>query len=523
MMDRNPIKLSDLTKQIEVVLQASFGSTSYWILAEISGHKFYPKNDRHYFEFIEKVEDINEPVAKVTGVAWSNGSRQIRIFESSTGQQFTNGLQVLVQVKIEYKSAYGFKLILVDIDPSFTLGNLEKKRRETLIKLVNENPTVIQLINEEYVTKNKNLKFSKALQRIALIGSPNSEGYTDFHHTIRANSFNYKFTIDVYQSSVQGADVEKELVSKLIAIYRSAIKYDCVVIIRGGGAKTDFVVFDNYLLALAVARFPFPIITGIGHHKDVSIVDLMAHTSTKTPTKAAEFIVALNRQFEDELMEMQKGIIIKVQQLVYSYRQLLSNTNLSLLNNSKKLVVERKEWISRFNQVIVNGSVNCINSHSKELQTVKHSIRNNSLSIIYTFNGSLSIVNHSIINSSRTMLFTRRSNLNNLSGQLLIKPRIIAAKKLADLKNVIENISIYSKKYLVNKKGYLGHYDSVIKLLSPDNILKRGFAIIYKEGKVMVNSKNINSGDNITIELYNSEITTLVKSKKEIDGREIKL
>ncbi len=519
-MERNPIKLSDLTKQIEGVIKTSFGSTGYWILAEISGHKFYPNKDRHYFEFIEKSEEINEPVAKVTGVAWSSGAQQIKTFEASTGQQFTNGIQVLVQVKVEFKSAYGFKLILIDIDPSFTLGNLERKRRETLSRLVNENPTVIQLVHEEYITKNKKINFSKALQRIALIGSPNSEGYTDFYHTIRANSFHYKFTIDVYQSSVQGANVEKELVAKLIAIYHSAINYDCIVIIRGGGAKTDFVVFDNYLLALAVAKFPIPIITGIGHHKDVSIVDLMAHTSTKTPTKAAEFIVALNRQFEDDLIEMQKGIIIKIQQLVNSYRQLLGNTNLSLMNKSKKIVVERKEWISRFTQVIVNGSVTCINSKSKELQNVNHSIRNNSLSIIYTFNGSLSIVNHSIINSSREMLYSKRSNFNNLSGQLIIKPRIIAVKKLADLNNLTENISIYTKNYLVNKKGYMGHYDSVIKLLSPDNILKRGFAIIHKDEKIIINSKNINSGDYIKIELYNSEITTVVKSKKETNGRE---
>lgn len=497
MSDKNPIKLSDLTKQIEVVLKASFGMSSYWIIAEISGHKFYANKDRHYFEFIEKSEEINEPIAKVTGVAWSNGARQIAFFENTTGQKFTNGLQVLVQVRVEFKSAYGFKLILVDIDPSFTLGNLERKRRETLLKLVNENPAFIQIINEEYITKNKKLNFSKALQNIALIGSPNSEGYADFYHTIRSNSFKYKFTIDVYQSSVQGAEVEKELVGKLISIFQSNKKYDCVVIIRGGGAKTDFVVFDNYLLARAVAKFPIPIITGIGHHKDVSIVDMMAHTSTKTPTKAAEFIVAINRQFEDGLTEMQKGIIIKVQQLVYSYRQLIGNTNLSLINNSKKIVVTRKEWVSRFNQVIVNGSVYCLNKLSKDLQNV----------------------NHSIVNSSRKLVFSRKTNLTNLTSQLLIKPQIITGKKASEMKSVIENIATFSKIYLKNMRGYMGHYDSVVKLLSPDNILKRGFAILHKDGKLLINSKEIHDGDDLIVELYNSKITTIVKSKQEIDGR----
>ena len=257
------IKLSELTKKIADIINQSFGTASHWIVAEISSHKFYENQDRHYFEFIEKVEGANDPIAKVRGVSWFGGSQNIKVFEKETGQKFTNGVQVLVNVKVEFHQAYGFSLVLIDIDQSFILGNLEKQRRNTLLRLVAENPDSIQKVGEEYVTKNKKVKLPVVIQKIAIIGSPNSEGYTDFTHTVNNNQFNYKFSIDIYQSSVQGAASEKELINKLIAIFNSGIKYDCAVIIRGGGSKTDFIVFDSYGLSRAIARFPIPVIAGI--------------------------------------------------------------------------------------------------------------------------------------------------------------------------------------------------------------------------------------------------------------------
>ena len=130
------IKLSELTKKVEDVIKQTIGSELHWIIAEISSHKFYPNQDRHYFEFIEKVDGKNEPIAKVRGVSWFEGSQHIKLFESSTGQKFTNGLQVLVKVRVEFHSSFGFSLVVLDIDQSFTLGNLEKQKRETLLKLV---------------------------------------------------------------------------------------------------------------------------------------------------------------------------------------------------------------------------------------------------------------------------------------------------------------------------------------------------------------------------------------------------
>lgn len=470
------IKLSELTKEVENVIKNSIGAKYYWIVAEISGHKFYPNQDRHYFDFIEKVEGSENLLAKVSGKSWTEGSRTIKIFENETGQKFSNGLQVLVKVKLEYHSLYGFSLILYDIDQSFTLGNIEKQRRETLTRLVTENVGYVEKVGEEYITKNKKIRFNAVLQNIAIIGSPNSEGYTDFTHTINNNQFGYKFSIDIYQSSVQGTDAGNEMVKKLVAIYESNKAYDCVVIIRGGGAKTDFLAFDTYSLSRAVARFPVPVITGIGHHKDVSIVDLMVHTSTKTPTKAAEFIISHCREFEESVLTFQKAVIIKSQQMLSHAKQSINSQNIVIINKSRTFTADYKEKLNSLNQIVIN--------------------------------------------KTKTILYNRQTNLVSLLNQMLSKPQMITSNKLTDLNNVMNNLRIFSNKYLINTRGYLNHYVSVVRIMSPESIMKRGFAFISQNGRILKNGEAVKADQELTVNMIDYIINTKVITKTKKDGSE---
>lgn len=473
MGDILPIKLSDLTREIREVIKHSFDDT-YWIIAEVSGHKFYPNNDRHYFELIEKEEGANEPIAKVSGRAWREGSETIKIFEDATGQVFTTGLQVLIKVKLEFHPAHGFALILLDIDQSFTLGNLEKQRRLTLQKLLEENPDAIEKIGEEYITRNKKTKLPAVIQHIAIIGSPNSEGYIDFTHTLQNNQYSYTFNIDIYQSSVQGQFAEKELVTKLIDVHQSEIKYDAVVMIRGGGAKTDFLVFDTYQLARAAARFPIPIITGIGHHKDVSIVDMMVNTSVKTPTKAAEFIIAHNRKFEERVSVLQRNIIIRTQQLLKENFEEINQLHSGLINNTRSLLEENKENLGEVRYVLTNKTVELINDSHQNLQRIVSNIRSGS--------------------------------------------KIGLAKKDQVLTNIKDIIKTGAIRTLKNKNNTLAHHQALIKLIDPKNLLKKGFAIIRKDEKIIIEGKSVTKGETLSIEMYDNIIITEVKSIKTHEG-----
>lgn len=468
------ISLSELANKIGAVIKSSFINDSYWVVAEISGHKFYPKDDRHYFEFIEKPDKNADPVAKLKGIAWKSGSQHILAFEKGTGQKFTNGIQVLAKVKVEFHNNFGLSLVVVDIDLAFTLGNIEKQRRNTILRLLAENPDSIVQIGEEFQTTNKKIKFNLAIQNIAVIGSPNSEGHTDFTHTLLSNQYHYQFAVDIFHTSVQGADAEDEIVNSLIAIYNSKKKYDAIVIIRGGGAKSDFLVFDSYKISRAAARFPIPIITGIGHHKDVSIVDLMVHTSTKTPTKAAEFIISHNKVFEDNILALQKGVVLKTQQILSKNLQQINLTNITIINKSKNYISNFKDSLNNYNQIVIN--------------------------------------------KTKTIIYKTQNGLMSLMNQLLSKPKIITSGRQSELNNLIGNLKTFTRKYFFNQTGYVRHFETVVKIMSFESILRRGFAVISQKGKIIKSAENIETGSDITITMEDYKLDSKVIKKNKING-----
>lgn len=472
------IKLSELNSIISDTIKNKFNALKFWVIADITNHSFKLETKIHYFELVEKDPNSNNFIAKIAGKAWGMGSISISDFEKNTGQKFTNNINVLVYVAVEYHTVYGLSVNVLDVDTNFTLGLLQQQREATLAKLVQDNSFIVKH-GEGYYTKNKKLVLKAVLQKIALISSVNSAGSEDFKHSLINNAFGYKFIIDDYFAIVQGENNHKQFFDKLIEVYNSGIDYDAVVITRGGGAQTDFLLFDNYNIARAVAKFPIPIITGIGHQKNITIVDLMAHTETKTPTKAAEFIIAHNKSFEDKLLLLQKHILIKSQQLFSSNFQRLASLNSNIVNNTRANISERKDELVSTNQLIIN--------------------------------------------TTKSILFSRKTNLVNTSTQILTKPKIILYNRINDIKNTVNNLKSFNSIYQKNKRGYLGHYVSIIKMMSPDNILKKGYAIVKVNNKITSNPNNIIIGNDIDIILSNKLIKSTVKQKIDIDGTEFNL
>jgi len=265
----------------------------------------------------------------------------------------------------------------------------------------------------------------------------------------------------------------------MIEIYNSKRKYDAVVIIRGGGAQTDFLIFDNYNTGLVVAKFPIPIITGIGHQKNETVADLMAHTSTKTPTQAAEFIINHNRAFEDKVLNFQKSIVIKSQQLISINFQRLTSLNTLVVNKTRSLINDYKDNLIRANQITIN--------------------------------------------KSKSILFKKTSQLNSASTSIITKPRILTANKLNDISNLNKNIKSFTIKYSQSQRAYLGHYVSVIRMMSPNNILKKGFAIVKKEGAVTSNANLFHLGSELEVILSSKSIKSTVKSNTDYNGNEFNI
>ena len=202
-------------------------------------------------------------------------------FEESTGQRFGNGIKVLVEVSVQFHELYGYSLIVHNIDPTYTVGDMARRRMEI----------IRQLEEEGVLMLNKELPMAMLPQRIAVISSATAAGYEDFCNQLEINAYGFAFRTELFAAAMQAANVEQSILNALHQIYDRVDEFDVVVIIRGGGATSDLSCFDSYMLAAACAQFELPIIVGIGHERDETVLDAVAHTRVKTPTAAAEFLI----------------------------------------------------------------------------------------------------------------------------------------------------------------------------------------------------------------------------------------
>lgn len=290
----------------------------YWVQAELSDVR--TNSTGHcYLEFIQKDPRSNNLIAKARGTIWANVYRLLKpYFEESTGQAFVSGIKVLVQVTVSFHELYGYSLTVQDIDPTYTLGDMAHRRREILK----------QLEEEGVLTLNKELEMPVLPQRIAVVSSPTAAGYGDFCHQLKNNSRGFFFHTELFPALMQGDRVEESVLSALDAILNRQEDFDAVVIIRGGGATSDLSGFDTYLLAAACAQFPLPIITGIGHERDDTVLDSVAHTRVKTPTAAAEYLINCMDLAADELEVLISQLHESVRsRLTEEHRKLISYRN----------------------------------------------------------------------------------------------------------------------------------------------------------------------------------------------------
>jgi exodeoxyribonuclease VII large subunit len=369
------LQLSELSFQIEAALKDRFVGKYYWVVAEVTGHKFQPAKGFHYFDLVEKQPGSTGLKARISAVAWTGGGRQIAEFEKTTGQRFTDGLQVLIKVSVEFNAVYGLKLTLLDIDAGFTIGQLEQQKQATLQRLVTECSSFIRKVGDHYITTNKQLKLPMVLQRIAVVTAQTSAGYQDFHHTLLNNQYGYQFWVDTYFTTVQGETNASQIKEKLLEVFTSGQSYDAVVIIRGGGSPTDFLVFDTFVMGQVTAKFPIPIITGIGHQHNETIVDLMAHTPLKTPTKVAEFLIAHNRAFEDRIGLLQHKLLVKVQQWVADKKSELVITERQLLQEAQSSLHSYRRRLDAISSELTIKPAILFNSLRKDLLNINHQLQ----------------------------------------------------------------------------------------------------------------------------------------------------
>ena len=274
------LTLYELNGLVRGVLEQTLPD-EYWLQAELSEVR-EAYNGHCYLEFVQKGLGGRSLVAKARGVVWAGVYLRLKpMFEREAGRPLSPGLKVLVRVAVTFHELYGYSLTVRDIDPAYTLGDMARQRREILARLEADG-----ILND-----NKDLPLPVLMNRIAVISSATAAGFGDFCNQLLRNDYRLRFDVRLFPAVMQGERVEESVLAALDAIMAEADRWDAVVIIRGGGATSDLSGFDTYLLAAACAQFPLPVITGIGHERDDTVLDLVAHTRLKTPTAAAAFLV----------------------------------------------------------------------------------------------------------------------------------------------------------------------------------------------------------------------------------------
>ena len=278
---RGSISLYELNLRVRSVLEDTL-CEPVWIQAELSS--VATRGPHCYLEFVQKAESGNTFIAKARGQIWGGKWALIRpYFEQTTGQPLSPGMQVMVQVEVTFHEIYGYALNVIDINPTYTLGDIARRRQEILR----------QLEEEGVIDLNKELELPVPVQRIAVISAEGAAGWGDFQHQLLNNEYGLAYRVQLFPAVMQGERVEPTIIEALNRIAAETDRWDVVVIIRGGGATSDLTGFDTLALAENVAQFPLPVITGIGHERDDTVLDLVSHTRVKTPTAAAEFLIHL--------------------------------------------------------------------------------------------------------------------------------------------------------------------------------------------------------------------------------------
>ena len=305
--------LSEFNARIEQVLNNDARLRSQWVIAETSDLRLN-RSGHCYTELIEK-DDQGTTIAKVGAAIWaSNYGSLYHKFLKATGQVLTTGMKVLVNVTATFHRLYGIKVIINDIDPSYTMGDMERQRQEIINRL--KEAGVFEM--------NKQLPWPDVPQRVAIVSAAGAAGYGDFMNQLGHNSYGLQFYTCLFPAVMQGAQTVPTVLASLDRINRHIDLFDCVVIIRGGGATSELNSFDNYDLANEVAQFPIPVIVGIGHERDVTVLDYVAAMSVKTPTAAAEWLIQRGTNALAHLDELQDAVVNAVRDTVAEAREHLA-------------------------------------------------------------------------------------------------------------------------------------------------------------------------------------------------------
>jgi exodeoxyribonuclease VII large subunit len=449
----------------------------YWVQAEM--HKLNYTNKGHcYPELVQKEE--GKIVAEMRGTIWKAQFDKInKSFAEIVKEPLRDGLSLLFLVKINFHPLYGMGLEIMDIDPTFSLGELQKEREESLQKLAKEG----------ILNANQSLQLPLLPQRIALISVESSKGLSDFYSVINQNDWNYKFFFMLFPAQLNGDLAVASIQQQLKRIRKVKHHFDAVAIIRGGGGEIGLSCYNNYELAKAIATFPLPVLTGIGHSTNITVSEMVAYRNAITPTELGEFLIQCFHQFSVPIQEAQRTIKQEVNQFINQRKIELTNELRVFKNVSQQRLFATQKMVQSLTK---NVSMHARFRFEKEFYSLNATSN--------TFKGAL---------KSKRALETHM--LNQFKGQL----EKSALNHLEASKNKVEDTQLFViqqlPRFLSQKETALQQLEKNIRLMDPALLLKRGYALTLFQGKLISPTNPVKEGDLIEVQMYDAKVISEVK------------
>tara|TARA_R110002050_G_scaffold300621_3_gene471033 strand:- start:7167 stop:8486 length:1320 start_codon:yes stop_codon:yes gene_type:complete len=428
--------LLELTKSIENVIARSFNS-SYWIRAEISRLNYYPKSGHCYPELVEKKN--GKIVAEIRSIIWRNTYQSLAIkFKNLTGEELKQGMNILFLGEVKYSPAYGISITITDIDPSFTMGEIAKEKKQSIATLQDEG----------VFHQNHQLPLPYLPQRLAIISVSTSKGYHDFLETIKHKGNRFNISITLFTAVLQGDNAIPSITEQLENIRNQVSDFDVVLIIRGGGGDVGLHCYNSVLMARAVATFPIPVITGIGHSTNETVVEMVANTNKITPTAVADTLIETYKELENDLIYAHQ-LLHKLQDTTIApqWQRLLNTIQFLKASSAEPLNVEKL----KVQQLVAN-----LNKTVQENLTLQH---------------------------------TKIS--------LKLKPAL----------------DYSSQTKFQSEKNRLDLFTSKLKILDPQNVLKRGFSMTTVNGKTIHSIDNLKKGAVLRTVLFDGELESTITKR----------
>ena len=457
-MNNVALSLRQYTSEIANSIRTNPVLQSRWVIAELSDVS--ERGGHCYMELVEK-DDRGVTIARLRGTIWANNfAYKIKPkFEQITGQKFKSGLKVMLFGSASFHEQYGLSFNITDVDPSFTIGDMERIRREIIETLTREG----------VVNCNKMLQMPRVPQRIAIISAKGAAGYGDFMNQLQSNPVGFKFYTHLFEATMQGETTSNSVIKALNDIEMTIDLWDCVVIIRGGGATSDLNGFDNLELARRVATFALPVVVGIGHERDRTVLDDIANVRVKTPTAAAEWLIMCAQQTLDQALALANQVARYVKDRTSGASKQLSHIEGTIPIIAKQQIIKSKSNLAAIASALPYMTKNKILSANRTIDALARDVQHSAIGKISAAQTYLKTMSDAIVNAA---------------------PKAIANqdKRLKALENIVE-------------------------ALSPQKTLRRGFSLTKVNGKTVKSVDQLADNDVITTYLANGEITSVVNKK----------